>query len=339
MSRAARLSLGSRSPLQAVVARRLRGDAHAKSPRVGFAGRFGCAGSSALRQAVAQTLVLAVVCAAGVASASRAVGAEPPKPLKALLVAGGCCHDYEKQKEVLKTGIEARAHVVVDVCYSPDRSTKARFTCYDKEDWAAGYDVVIHDECSSDVKEGPYVQRILDAHRKGVPAVNLHCAMHSYRLGNDDWFQFLGLHSMAHGPQKPIDVKYVDREHPITRTLGDWTTINEELYNNLRVFDTAKPLARGVQDTGKKVDDYVVTWVNQYGKTRVFCTTLGHNTATVADPRYLELVTRGLLWSCDKLDDRYLKPAPAGAPAGSRAANDNAEKAVGPQPTPAKRSP
>jgi type 1 glutamine amidotransferase len=258
------------------------------------------------------------------------------KPLKALLVAGGCCHDYEKQKDVLKAGIEARAHVVVDVCYSPDRSTKARFTCYEKEDWSAGYDVVIHDECSSDVKEGPYVERILNAHRKGLPAVNLHCAMHSYRVGNDDWFQFLGLHSMAHGPQKPIDVKYVDREHPITRTLNDWTTVNEELYNNLRIFDTAKPLARGLQDTGKKVDDYVVTWVNQYGKTRVFCTTLGHNTATVADPRYLELVTRGLLWSCDKLDDRYLKPAPAGTGAGT---GNGPEQGVGPQPTPAKRSP
>ncbi len=289
------------------------------------------------RRAVMAAVAFVAAWGAMLVTVPHAIGVEPPKPvkpLKALLVAGGCCHDYEKQKDVLKAGIEARAHVVVDVCYSPDRSTKARFACYEKEDWSAGYDVVIHDECSSDVKEGPYVQRILDAHRKGLPAVNLHCAMHSYRLGNDDWFQFLGLHSMAHGPQKPIDVKYVDREHPITRTLGDWTTVNEELYNNLRIFDTAQPLARGIQDTGKKVDDYVVTWVNQYGKTRVFCTTLGHNTATVADARYLELVTRGLLWSCDKLDDRYLKPAPATANAGG-----GAEQPVGPQPTPAKRSP
>ena len=43
-------------------------------------------------------------------------------------------------------------------------------------------------------------------------------------------------------------------------------------------------------------------------KTRVFATTLGHNNATVEDPRYLDLVTRGLLWSCDKLNDSYLKP-------------------------------
>lgn len=331
MSSAASLCLRRRATSQTVVA---------GSRPIASALSFASPSMFALVAAVTTALCLGT----GAAPARRAAAAEPPKPLKALLVAGGCCHDYEKQKDVLKAGLEARAHVVVDICYSPDRSTKARFACYEKEDWAAGYDVVIHDECSSDVKEGPYVQRILDAHRKGVPAVNLHCAMHSYRLGNDDWFQFLGLHSMAHGPQKPIDVKYVDREHPITRTLGNWTTINEELYNNLRVFDTAKPLARGVQDTGKKVDDYVVTWVNQYGKTRVFCTTLGHNTATVADPRYLELVTRGLLWACDKLDDRHLKPAPADSSSATSAATSanpgaNADQASGPQPTPAKRSP
>jgi type 1 glutamine amidotransferase len=53
----------------------------------------------------------------------------------------------------------------------------------------------------------------------------------------------------------------------------------------------------------------VAVWTNTYNKkTRVFGTTLGHNNATVEDPRYLDLVTRGLLWSCDKLDDKYLKP-------------------------------
>jgi type 1 glutamine amidotransferase len=156
--------------------------------------------------------------------------------------------------------------------------------------------------------------------------------MHCYRTEGyprtTPWFDFTGLATTGHGPQLPIEIKFVDPSSPITKGLADWTTINEELYNNVRLFDTARPLARGAQDTGSKVDDYVVTWVNQYGKTRVFCTTLGHNTATVADARYLELVTRGLLWSCDKLNDQYLKPAPTVGAAESKA---------GPQPTPAKR--
>ncbi len=237
------------------------------------------------------------------AFAPTARAADQVKPLKALLITGGCCHDYGKQKELLKQGIEARAHAVVEVVYSADTSTKARFDVYEKPDWAKGYDVVIHDECSSDVKDMPYVKNILKAHKEGVPAVNLHCAMHCYRTGTDDWFAFVGIQSNSHGPQLPIAVKYLDKSHPITQELQDWTTVNEELYNNIRVLDTAQALARGKQAD----NDYVVSWVNQYGKTRVFSTTLGHNNDTVGDSRYLDLVTRGMLWSCDKLNEKYLK--------------------------------
>jgi len=231
-----------------------------------------------------------------------------PRPIKALLITGGCCHDYARQKEILKRGIESRAMVEVTLLHSDDRSTKARFDIYENPDWAKGYDVIIHDECSADVKDIPYVENILAAHRNGVAAVNLHCAMHCYRTGRDDWFQFVGLQSTGHGPQKPIDITFLDRAHPITQGLENWTTINEELYNNIRLFDTAVPLARGIQDTGNKVDDFIVAWANQYGQARVFSTTLGHNNETVGDPRYLDLVTRGLLWSVNKLTPEYQQP-------------------------------
>jgi type 1 glutamine amidotransferase len=240
----------------------------------------------------------------------------PTKPLRALLILGGCCHDYDKQKDILKLGIEKRAHVQVNIVYNPDKSTKARFEIYEKPDWAKGYDVVIHDECSAAVNDLPYVQNILAAHQNGIPAVNLHCAMHCYRTGTDDWFKFIGIQSSAHGPQKPIAIHFVDKENAVTRGLSDWTTIDEELYNNIKLFDTAKPLARGKQivkqrDGTEKEVEYVVAWTNDYGngKTRVFNTTIGHNNATVGDDRYLDLVTRGLLWACGKLDETHLKPA------------------------------
>lgn len=245
-------------------------------------------------------LALWLVCSAVLVAAD-------PKPIKALLITGGCCHDYEKQRQILKDGLEARAHVTVKMVHNADTSTKARFDIYEKEDWAKGYDVVIHDECSADVKELPYVANILKAHKEGVAAVNLHCAMHCYRTGTPDWFQFCGIQSSAHGPQKPIAIAFTASDHPIVKPLNDWTTINEELYNNLNVFDSATPLAKGKQDVGKKIEESVVVWTNEYGKSRVFSTTLGHNNATVADERYLDLVTRGLLWSCDKLKDEYFK--------------------------------
>jgi type 1 glutamine amidotransferase len=250
-------------------------------------------------------LALLAVLLTGVLSNSPSAFAAA-KPLRVLLITGGCCHDYGKQKDILKKGIEERANVEVTQVHSDDTSTKARFEMYEKADWAKGYDAVIHDECSADVKDMPYVQNILNAHKGGVGAVNLHCAMHCYRTGTDDWFQFVGIQSTGHGPQLTIAISFADKDHSVTRGLGDWTTINEELYNNIKVFPTAHPLARGKQivkrkDGTGKTEDVVVAWANEFGKGKVFSTTIGHNNATVSDARYLDLVTRGLLWSCGKL--------------------------------------
>jgi type 1 glutamine amidotransferase len=256
-----------------------------------------------------------------VALAAVTARAADPKPLEVLLVAGGCCHDYAAQTRLLKAGIEERVLANVTVAYNPDTTTKARFAVYEQDGWADGYDVIIHDECSADVTDGPYVGRILAAHRAGTPAVNIHCAMHSYRwgefrkpvepgAGNAGWYEMIGLQSTGHGPQFPIAVAY--ESHPITKGLADWTTINEELYNNIQVMPTAKPLAIGVQpvpapqgkpDAQPGEAQAVVAWTNEYGpnKTRIFSTSLGHNNDTVGDDRYLDLVCRGILWAAGRL--------------------------------------
>jgi putative membrane-bound dehydrogenase-like protein len=226
------------------------------------------------------------------------------EPIKALLITGGCCHDYAKQHEVIAKGIQSRANVQVDVIWTDDKSTNPPLPLYDNPNWAKGYDIIIHDECAASMNNKETLTRILDAH-KTIPSIQLHCAMHSFRTGEDRWFKHLGLQSNSHGPQEPIAITFVDKEHAITKTLADWTTIKEELYNNVNLFD-AHPLATGKQMVKGKAVEYVVAWTNEKAGARSFSTTIGHNTETVADARYLDLITRGLLWACDKLTPEYL---------------------------------
>ena len=247
------------------------------------------------------------------------------KPLRVLVVAGGCCHDYANQKEFLKKGIEARVNATVEVAYDPTKSTKPLFELFKSPDWGKNFDVVVHDECAADITDQAYVANIVNAHKNGLPAVNLHCAMHSYRWGNyrepvkagadnASWYEMLGLQSTGHGPQQPIAITFTDKSHPITTGLADWTTINEELYNNVQVLG-AKTLATGLQKIPEKKDkkgkvtpaseaNAIVAWTNEFGpkKTRIFSTTIGHNNATVEDARYLDLVARAVLWSAGKLE-------------------------------------
>ena len=260
----------------------------------------------------------------GTALALNVARAVDSKPLRVLLITGGCCHDYAKQKDILKKGLEARANVVVDQVHTEipqgASATKPPLPIYGNPDYAKGYDVVIHDECAADINDPATIKGVLGPHRAGVPGVNLHCAMHCYRIGNPGeaatagseramWFDYLGLQSSGHGPQLPIAISFTAKSHAINQGLADWTTINEELYNNIQVFPTATPLAHGKQTTKSqdgttKENDYVVAWVNDYKGTRVFSTTIGHNNATVEDARYLDLVTHGLLWACGKLDEK-----------------------------------
>ena len=98
--------------------------------------------------------------------------------------------------------------------------------------------------------------------------------------------------------------------------MADWKTIDEELYNNVRVYSGVEVLAMGTQmqppnkkqlranpDIKPQLAKAAVIWTNTYGpdKTKIFCTTLGHFNETVADERYMELVVRGLLWSTGNL--------------------------------------
>jgi hypothetical protein len=263
------------------------------------------------------------------AIATSLMAADAPKPLKVLLITGGCCHDYATQKDLLKAGLESRALIAVDqihVDVTKENATKPPLPIYGNPTYAKGYDVVIHDECAAGVSDQPVIEGVLAPHLDGVPAVNLHCAMHCYRIGNASepastgtphglWFEYLGLQSSGHGPQEPISVAYTP-SHPITKGLENWTTIKEELYNNIQVFPSATPLAKGTQtakqkDGSEKTSEVVVAWSNLYGpkRTRIFSTTIGHNNDTVNDSRYLDLVTRGVLWSAGKLTDEG-KPAP-----------------------------
>jgi hypothetical protein len=252
------------------------------------------------------------------------------KPIRAVLVIGGGFHDYAKQKDILAKGIPARANVEITVAYDPDKASNHVNPIFSNPDWAKGFDVAIHDECVADVTDPAVINRILDPHRQGLPAVVLHCAMHCFRTAGwnkkdatpTPWFEFTGLASTRHDAQIPIELTFVNKDNPITKGLENWTTIKEELYNNFTgtILPTAKALTSGKQlikqkDGKTREDVFTVVWTNDYNhKSRVFSTTLGHNNETVADPRYLDLITRGLLWATGHLTEDG-KPAPGYGPA------------------------
>jgi len=228
-------------------------------------------------------------------------GSPTGKPLRALLVTGGCCHDYAQQKKILSEGISARANVVWTIVHEGD-DREHKVSIYTNANWAQGFDVIVHNECFGFVKEDAFVENITAAHRGGVPAVMLHCSTHSYRLATtDEWRKCLGISSYSHEKGRDLTIKNLRPEHPVMQGFPEvWHDALDELYKNEKLWPELVPLAQAFGEETKK--DHVVIWLNTYGKSRVFATTLGHGNATMQSDVYLDLVTRGLLWTCNKLD-------------------------------------
>ncbi len=249
-------------------------------------------------------LVVAALAALFIVVAS---GGAAEKPIRALMVCGGCCHDYANQKRILSEGITARANVEWTIVHedAPVGANERlhRVSIYEKPEWWKGYDVVLHNECFGAIEDVAFVDGIAAAHHAGVAAVMLHCSAHSYRAAQtDEWRKVVGITSTSHEKNRDLLVKNLKPEHPVMKGFpSEWLNPKDELYKNDKVWETTTPLAQAHGEDTKK--DHFVIWVNQLEKARVFSTTLGHSNATMETPVYLDLVTRGLLWATGHLND------------------------------------
>ncbi len=246
-------------------------------------------------------LVLSVF--AVVVSGCSTTASAPSRPIRALLITGGCCHNYAFQSAQLTNAVGQHARVEWTIVNEGGTGTRAEIPLYGDPDWAKHYDVVVHNECFADTRSPGYIRKITAAHRAGVPAVVIHCAMHTYRATDvDDWREFLGVTSRRHDHMSRYPVKKVSPAHAIVKGMPDnWVTPKDELYIIEKLWPGAQALATSVSEVDGKT--YPVAWINRYGKARVFGTTYGHSDETFSDPVFLEYVSRGLLWSAGRLPE------------------------------------
>ena len=224
------------------------------------------------------------------------------RAIRALYVTGGGFHDFVAQEKILPPGIAQRVRIDWTIDHSAGKATDVMIERHKNTDWTKAFDVVVYNMSFSHVVDAEWIARLAGAHRdSGVAAVILHGAVHSYRRSESRaWGELMGAFSMRHDRQRPLTIESTASDHPILRGFPrKWETIDEELYELERVWPGMMPLAEAYSVESKK--RHPVIWTNTHGKARVFVTSMGHNNEMMANPVYLDLVTRGLLWTLNLL--------------------------------------
>ncbi|MGB1126024.1 MAG: ThuA domain-containing protein [Phycisphaeraceae bacterium] len=227
--------------------------------------------------------------------------AESKESIKALLVTGEGHHDYETQKKILTEGTSKLADIKWDIWHH--KNADEAKDDLSKDGWAKPYDVIVYNICHAHEKDKDFIDKLVKVHKEGKPLVAIHCTMHSYHWNVDggknskvdkEWNMLMGVVSLGHGPHRPITVSKVKgAEHPaIDNMPNQWKTKQGELYGIKKVYPTAVVLAHGDNGNAK----HPVIWVNQYGKAKVFGTTLGHHNSTMENEHYIRLITDGIIW-------------------------------------------
>ncbi len=225
-------------------------------------------------------------------------------PLEVLMITGGGWHDYEAQIEILEEGLTERiGNIVFTVDNEVGEAHDQTISRHDNTDWATQFDVVLYNHCHTEIEDVSYIEQIVNAHvEHQLPAVMLHCAMHSYRADTDLWFDFVGARSHRHEGHQPFTVESILTDHPIMANFPrTWRTPHGELYEIVELKQGAKPLARAY---GIDTDMYHdVVWTYEYEGVPIFSSTLGHHNVTMGHDVNLNLVASGLLWAAGKLND------------------------------------
>jgi uncharacterized protein len=215
------------------------------------------------------------------------------EPLKALLLVSGGYHDYKQLGPFLTNELSKRVNSTFELKWGLEPLNDSRF--------GDRYDVIVFDVCDDEIPDAA-MENALQAVRSGKPAVMIHCAVHAFRKSPkiSEWESCCGMRSKVHDPYASFTVDKLDPAHPITKQFPDgWKTPGDELYQTISIDPKSHPLLK--VKSPKDGREHIVSWTFQYGKGRVFATTLGHDMKTTSSPEFLRLVSNGLLWACEKL--------------------------------------
>ena len=244
-----------------------------------------------------------------------------PAKLKALIIDGQNNHNWKKTTPLLKASLESSGRFTVDVATTPQ--DKSRWESF-KPDFSQ-YQVVVSNYNGDEWPEATK-RAFEDYVKNGGGFVPVHAANNSFpkwaeynkMIGVGGWggrneksgpmllwrngrIERVGGKGGggSHGPYHEFPVDTRVKDHPITQGLPDrWMHTGDELYATLRgPAESVTVLATAQSAKGPQSENEPMLMVIEYGKGRVFHTTLGHDERSMKCVGFATTLNRGAEWA------------------------------------------
>ena len=113
----------------------------------------------------------------------------------------------------------------------------------------------------------------------------------------------------AHDPYGRFAVNISDKEHPITKGVGNFE-IDDELYTCLKASDVPIHV---LAEATSKVDGkkYPMAFALENGKGRAFHTTLGHDDKSLSAEGFQAMIKNALVWCAKRENPQHIAPTKA----------------------------
>ena len=137
--------------------------------------------------------------------------------------------------------------------------------------------------------------------KDGGAFVAMHSGSDTFH-GYKPYIQMLGGEFETHGAQVTVDCLNQDSSHPATKHFGSSYNIggkNEEIYI-IKSYDPAtvhELLVLDKHPNTRQAGHYAVSWCKEFGKGKVFYTSLGHNEFVWEREDYQKHILGGIKWA------------------------------------------
>ena len=166
------------------------------------------------------------------------------------------------------------------------------------------YDVLVFYDMWQEITENQQnaYDKLLE---KGTGMVFLHHSLVSYQqwgeyiniIGGKYWqegFTSDSLKLSDYEHDLDLDIKVLDRDHPITKDMQDFR-IHDEGYSNVEIISSVVPLL----ETSHPFASKYVAWTNEYKQSRIVYIMLGHDYKAYENESFRKLVENAIIWAAN----------------------------------------